>query len=132
MWVYKGKEIHSHEDLLPECTDFVYEITYTDGRKYIGKKAVRSIRKKPPLKGKKRARRVLTNLPFVNYEGSHEVEGLVIKEKEIIYQCSTRKATAYLETALLFHYDAIFDPAYINSNIGGKFFSNDLNGLIEY
>jgi hypothetical protein len=131
MWLYRENEIHSHDDLLPECTDIVYWITYTNGQNYLGKKAVRSIHTKPPLKGKKRKRRVAVTLPFVNYEGSHDKVGLEIESKEILYQCSTRKASTYLETALLFHYDAIFDPAFLNENIGGKFFNNDLNGLLE-
>jgi hypothetical protein len=130
-WTYKGQEINGHDDLHPDCTDIVYQIEYEDGRCYIGKKAVRSLRKKPPLKGKKRSRRVMTNHPFMKYEGSHNKIGLVVKTKEILYQCSTRKASTYLETALLFHHDAIFDPAFVNENIGGKFFDNDLNGLIK-
>ena len=47
MWIYKNKEVHGHDDLLPECTDFVYMIEYTNGQRYIGKKTVRSKRKKP-------------------------------------------------------------------------------------
>lgn len=131
MWLYKNKEIKSHDDLLPECTDIVYEITYACGYKYIGKKAVRSMRLKPPLKGKKRKRRVMTNLPFLKYEGSHDSEGLEVSCKEILYQCSTRKASTYLECALLFHHNAIFDDGYINKNINGKFFDNDLDGLLD-
>ena len=130
MWEYKGKPVTSHDDLLADCTDIVYEITYTDGRKYIGKKAIRGWRTLPPLKGKKRKRKVLKALPFVNYEGSHE-EKLEIEKKEILYQCSTRKASTYLECALLFYYNAIFDENYLNQNISGKFFDNDLNGLLD-
>ena len=132
MWLFQGKKICCHEDLMRECTDFVYMIHYTNGQKYIGKKCIRSIRKKPPLKGKKRNRRIMTNLPFVNYEGSHETDGdLDIEEKEILYQCSSKKAATYLESGLLFHYDAIFDPDYLNKNIGGTLFENSLDGLLE-
>lgn len=132
MWIYKGKEVHCHDDLEEGCTDFVYWIEYTNGQNYIGKKTVRSIRKKPPLKGKKRNRRILTNLPFVDYKGSHEgSKDLEIKSKEILYQCTTKKAATYLEAALMFHHDAIFDPNFLNVNIIGKFFDNDLKGLIE-
>jgi hypothetical protein len=132
MWTYKGKEVRCHADLLEGCTDFVYMIHYTNGQRYIGKKCVRSVRKKPPLKGKKRNRRVMVNLPFLDYEGSHDSDAkLKIKEKEILYQCSTKKSSTYLESALLFHYDAIFDPAYLNKNIGGTLFDNSLDGLLE-
>ena len=133
MWTFNGEEVNSHEDLEPGCTDIVYIIRYTNGQEYIGKKAVRAIRKKPPLKGKKRCRRIMTNLPFINYEGSHEFKdlNLQVESKKILYQCSTRKATTYLEAALLFHYDAIFNDEYLNKNISGKFFDNDLDGVIS-
>ena len=131
MWIYKEKEINGHVDLHPRCTDFVYLVTDQDGRQYIGKKTIRSIRKKPPLKGKKRARRVMTDLPFMDYAGSHTKECGEIVEKEILYQCSTKKAATYLETALLFHHDAIFDPHFLNTNISGRFFPNDLSGNLE-
>jgi len=132
MWVFNGKDIRDHDDLKTGCTDFVYIIHYTNGQKYIGKKCIASMRKKPPLKGKKRCRRIMTLLPFADYEGSHEsAEGLEIKCKEILYQCSTKKAATYLESGLLFHYDAIFDPEYLNENISGVHYDNSLDGLLE-
>lgn len=135
-WIYEDKEVKSHEDLHPDCTDFVYQITYEDGRKYIGKKRVRSIRRKKPTKAqlairKNYARKEMTNLPFLKYEGSHDIEGLVITKKEILYQCSTAKAATYIESALLFELDAIFTDEYLNKNIAGVHFDNDLNGLIK-
>ena len=54
-----------------------------------------------------------------------------IEEKEILYQCSSKKAATYLESGLLFHYDAIFDPDYLNKNIGGTLFENSLDGLLD-
>ena len=132
MWLFQGEEIRCHADLMPGCTDFVYMIHYTNGQRYVGKKCIRSIRKKPPLKDKKRNRRVLTNLPFLNYEGSHNsAADLTIQSKEILYQCSTKKASTYLESALLFHHDAVFDPAYLNKNISGVHFDSSLDGLLE-
>lgn len=135
-WVYKERKIESHDDLLPECTDIVYLITYTDGRKYLGKRAVRSVRRLKPTKAqlkvrKNYARKELVNIPFTKYEGSHGIEGLEIAEKEILYQCSTRKSSTYIESALLFEYDAIFDPTFLNKNIGGTFFDSDLKGLLD-
>ena len=171
MWVYRGKEIHSHEDLNSECTDIVYEITYRDGRKYLGKKGVRSVSTVPALKTKSRdganlitrhilrdeegkiitskaARKaarsrglkakaeyyeqLVTNKPFIKYEGSHsKEEGLEIVTKEILYQCKGKTAATYIETGLLFMHDAVITDNYLNKNIGGKFFDNALEGLIE-
>jgi len=132
MWVYNGKVIKSHDDLLENCSSFVYIITYTNGQQYIGKKQTKSVRKRPPLKGKKRCRRKLVNLPFINYEGSSEhTEGLTVDKKEILYQCSSKNAASYLETALLFHYDALFDDKYLNRNINGTYFDSCLDGLLK-
>jgi hypothetical protein len=137
MWLFQGKEIKSHEDLHPDCTDFVYIITYTTGQKYLGKKTVRSIRRKKPTKTqlakrKNYVRKEITNLPFLDYEGSSNLtKELEVEGKEILYQCSTKKAATYLETALLFYYNAIFDNEYLNENINGRYFNNDLDGLLE-
>lgn len=132
MWLYKDRIINSHEDLFPECTDFVYIITYVNGQKYIGKKAIRAIRRKPPLKGKKRNRRIMTDLPFQNYKGSFEgAKYLDPIKKEIMFQCSTRKTSTYLEMTLLVHFNAIFEKQFLNENIGGTFFSNSMDGLLD-
>ena len=132
MWTFYGEPIESHDDLHPDCTDFVYRITFSDGRMYIGKKAIRAIRKYPPLKGKVRCRRKLKNLPFLNYQGSaDEVKNLTPVKKEIIYQCSSRKSSTYLETWMLFKERAVLRDIYINANIGGSYFSNSLDGLLD-
>ena len=131
-WMYCGKPIRSHDDLHPDCTDIVYLIIFKNGQQYIGKKAVRAIRKKPPLKGKKRPRRIMTNLPFVKYQGSNE-EGKKLKPavKTIMHQCRSRKTATYLEMALIVTRQALFDTRYLNDNIGGKYFKDSLEGLIE-
>ena len=137
MWIYKQKEITSHNDLLPDCTDIVYCIYYKSGKRYIGKKTVRSMRRLKPtkaqLKIRKNYKRVeLKNSPFINYTGSSkETEGHEIDYKEILYQCSTKKAATYIETAILFNENAIFDDDYLNLNISGRFFDSDLDGLLD-
>lgn len=136
--MYKRKIISSHDDLLPDCTDIVYQLLYESGKKYIGKKAVRSMRRLKPtkaqLKIRKNYKRIeLKNLHFVNYEGSSiETEGQIVKHKEILYQCSARKAATYVECAMLFSENAIFEDEYLNKNISGKFFDSDLNGLLDH
>ena len=171
MWLYNGKEIKSHDDLHPECTDIVYCIIYDDNTMYVGKKVIRSKSILPVLKTKKRRgsevvkrhilrdesdkivvgklakkqarnrgltakveeyEEVLTDKPFLAYTGSSkETEGLVIKEKHIIYQCTTKKAATYLEAMTLFDTHAIFSPEYRNLNVLGSFYDSDLDGLIE-
>ena len=136
-WTYEGKEIKSHEDLDPLCTDIVYCIYYTNGQMYFGKKRVRAMRRLKPTKAqlairKNYVRKEIKDLPFLDYVGSSkETEGLEIAAKEIIYQCSTKQTATYLEAMLLFDVNALVDPLYVNSNILGSFFDNALEGLIE-
>jgi len=136
-WTYKGKEILSHEDLPEECTDFVYELTFTDNTKYIGKKTIRSMRRLKPTQAQLRVRKnykriELKNLPFVNYVGSSsENEGKTVQSKEILYLSSNKKTASYIEAATLFGNNAIFTDEYNNKNISGVWFDNSLDGLIE-
>jgi hypothetical protein len=138
VWIYKRKIIKSHDDLLPDCTDIVYRLLYESGKKYIGKKAVRSMRRLKPtkaqLKIRKNYKRVeLKNLPFADYEGSSlETLGEIVVNKEILYQCSARKAATYIECAMLFGENAIFEDEYLNKNISGTFYDSDLNGLLDH
>lgn len=46
-WTYEGQPI---TELPPEVVGFIYEITYTDGRKYIGKKTMTSRKTIPARK----------------------------------------------------------------------------------
>ena len=135
-WTYQGKEIKSHDDLFPETTDFVYELEFTDGTKYIGKKTVRSIRRLKPTKEqlairKNYVRKELKNSPFINYEGSSEEnKGKVIKSKTILYQSSNKKTASYIEVALLFMNEVLFTDKYTNKNISGVWYDNSLDGLL--
>jgi hypothetical protein len=136
-WTYKGEEIKSHLDLHPDCTDFVYELTFTDGTKYIGKKTVRSVRRLKPTKEqlakrKNAVRKELKNLPFVKYVGSSsENTDKVLSKKEILYQSSNKKTASYLEVVLLILNDAIFNDKFTNKNISGTYFDNSLDGLLD-
>jgi len=136
-WKYNGKEIKSHNDLLPECTNFVYELTFSDNTKYIGKKTVRSIRRLKPTKAqlairKNYVRKELKNSPFLDYEGSSEEnKDKILVSKEILYQCSNKKTATYIETALLFENNVLFSKTYNNKNILGTFYDNSLEGLLD-
>ena len=136
VWLYKEEQVASHSDLLPGCTDIVYCIYYTSGKRYVGKKTVRSMRRLKPTKAqlaiRKNYKRVeLKDLPFVDYVGSSkETEGHIVDYKEILYQTSTKKAATYIEAGILFNEHAIFSDEYLNLNISGTFFDNDLKGLL--
>jgi len=145
--MYKGKSI---TELPDNISDFVYEITYISGKKYIGKKRARTIATKPPLKNGKarpthtgyinkniRGKRVkleqyVKELPWRAYTGSSTLtKDEVIEYKEILYLCTTGRTATYLENKLLYSVDAPINNKYINENIGGKIYSNCMDGLHE-
>jgi len=137
MWIYGNSEVYSHEDLHPDCTDIVYILYFESGKRYIGKKTVRSLRRLKPTKKqlairKNYVRREIKNLPFIDYEGSSaETVGEVLKSKIIMHQCSSKRTATYMESGWLFEVDAIFNENFLNQNIQGCFFDNALDGLIE-
>jgi len=125
-WKLNGKPC---DDIPLGCIGFVYIIYYTDGTYYVGKKLAKSLRKKKPLVGmRKNARRmVMTEHKWREYEGSTEFsKGRVIKEKEILAWCATKQGMTYIETALQFNMNVLFDKMALNKNILGKFFPNVL------
>ncbi len=136
VWLYKGGEIWSHNDLHPKCTDFVYLLHFDDNTFYVGKKTVRSIRRLKPTKEqlairKNYVRKEMKDLPFINYVGSSsENEGKVVIKKEILYMSSNKKTASYIEVSELFLRDAIFSEKYTNKNISGVWFDNSLDGLL--
>ncbi len=74
----------------------------------------------------------LKNLPFVNYEGSSEEnKGKTLISKEILYLSSNKKSASYIETALLFENNVLFNDTYNNKNISGTYYDNSLEGLID-
>ena len=128
-WNYKGYDVN---DLPEEVVGFVYCIYYTDGTMYVGKKLVRSERKKKPLKGMRSnaKRMVMTEHDWRSYEGSSKlVEGKTILTKVILHLCTNQRSMTYLETKELFVREAIESKVYLNENISGKWFDNCLDGV---
>ena len=130
-WIYKGNVITKLEKPI---IGFIYCIHYTNGKKYIGKKLVRSERKVKPLKGmRKNARRVVEKvLPWREYEGSSEnTKGLEIHSKVITHLCTSKRTLTYLEERELFKVDAPANKDYINETIGRRYYDNCLDGVYE-
>lgn len=123
-WTHAGKEVTE----LPEGTvGFVYMIVYEGGKRYIGKKLARSLRKKPPLKGmRKNARRmVMTEHNWKDYLGSSkDTEGYVPVAKYIITFCTTKRLLTYYEAKYQFQFDVLQDERYLNRNILGTMYRN--------
>jgi hypothetical protein len=129
-WVYKGKEVLSTDSMPDGAVGFVYEVTYLkEGKKYIGKKILEVKRKLPPLKGKKRVRRIVKESDWKKYYGSNEEIKKLISEggegqfkREILEFAFSKVQLTYLETRYQFDRRVLERDDYFNSNILGKFY----------
>lgn len=138
MWTYEEKP-YTSEDLDDSYVGFVYEITDTvNGKKYIGKKKFISKRKKPPLKGMKRKRTVISESDWNDYYGSSEEVKALIEEhgtdrfnRVILRLCKNTGEMSYYEAKFQFERDVLLNPdEYYNAFIGLKVHRNHVKHLI--
>ena len=117
------------EGILEENTDlpygFIYRITnLTNDKKYIGKKQCQSIRKRPPLKGKKNKRREVVETDWKSYTSSSnqlnkdlESLGKDSFKFEIIRWCDSKWELSYYEGKLQFEEEVLLKDDYYNGII---------------
>jgi hypothetical protein len=113
---------------------FVYLITnLTNDRKYVGKKSFWTRRK-----DKKTGRRKTKESDWKTYFGScdelNEDVKLLGEDKfirEILYLCPHKKSMSYYETMEQFKRDVLMTDEYYNTNIEGRFFVSERNGIYE-
>ena len=123
-WTYLGKTFESED--IGDNYGFIYRITNTtNGHDYIGRKYFTTIKKRPPLKGKKNKRRETVETDWKDYWGSSArlVEDMIRlgKDKftrEIIHLCKSRGETNYME-------------AYYQFKEGVLLKENNYNGIIQ-
>ena len=123
-WIYRGKTFESED--IQDNYGFIYRITNTqNGYDYIGRKYFTTIKKRPPLKGKKNKRRETVETDWKDYWGSSArlVEDMARlgKDKftrEIIHLCKSRGETNYME-------------AYYQFKEGVLLKENNYNGIIQ-
>jgi hypothetical protein len=123
-WTYLGKTFESED--INEYYGFIYRITNTvNGFDYVGRKYFKTIKKRPPLKGKKNKRRETVETDWKDYWGSSArlVEDMARlgKDKftrEIIHLCKSRGETNYME-------------AYYQFKEGVLLKENNYNGIIQ-
>jgi len=123
-WTYDGKIFESED--INEYYGFIYRITNTvNGHDYVGRKYFKTIKKRPPLKGKKNKRRETVETDWKEYWGSSprlqaDIDRLG-KDKftrEIIHLCESRGETNYLEAYYQFKEDVLLRE-------------NNYNGIIQ-
>ena len=123
-WTYNGVPFESED--INEYYGFIYRITNTvNGYDYVGRKYFKTIKKRPPLKGKKNKRRETVETDWKEYWGSSprlqaDID-LLGKDKftrEIIHLCESRGETNYLEAYYQFKEDVLLRE-------------NNYNGIIQ-
>lgn len=122
--MYEGSELT--DDLASSYVGIVYEITCVPtGKKYIGKKLLRSTRRQRPKKGYVRGKRVLKEHDWRNYWGSSKALiadvdkfGIQSFSREVLVLCRTRGEATYYEASLQFKHDVLHRPhEYYNEQI---------------
>lgn len=143
MWKYKGKEISSAKQFPEGAVGFIYIMTLSDGKQYIGRKSLYSKRKKAlgkkalaeiTDKRLKKYEVIVKESDWNKYNSSNKsiTEGLKtgalhVTSKEVVKICFSEKQMTYYETQALFCYGVLEHPEeYYNDNILGKFYKRDL------
>ena len=115
-----------------DCFGFIYEITNNiTQKKYIGKKQCQSIRKRPPLKGKKNKRHEKIETDWKTYTSSSNELNKDLEELgkdkfkfEILRWCDSKWELSYYEARLQFNEEVLLRDDYyngiINVRIGGR------------
>lgn len=113
------------EDLTNLPYGFIYVITNTiNGKKYFGKKQMRSVKKLKPLKGRKNKRHFDIETDWKTYtSSSNELNADLLKygiEKfsfEILRFCESKFELAYYEAKIQFENDVLLKDGFYNGII---------------
>ena len=124
------------EGVLEENIDlpygFIYKITnLTNDKKYIGKKQCQSIRKRPPLKGKKNKRHEKIETDWKTYTSSSNELNKDLEELgkdkfkfEILRWCDSKWELSYYEARLQFNEEVLLRDDYYNGIINVRIFGS--------
>lgn len=140
-WIFGTQDIADISQVPKSAIGFIYIITDSDGKVYIGQKSLFSKRKKHfgkkqiaeiTDKRKKTYEYVVKESDWLTYTGSNKELNEEIKKgkryrKEILRYCFNKKQLSYYETKYLMMYGVI-EPGNnsYNGNILGKFYPKDL------
>lgn len=133
-WIYNGEPFTS--DDIEENVGFVYLITDTSGKKYVGKKLFKSKRKAPPLKGKTRRRTIIKESDWKTYYGSSDevrelVESGTMFTREILHLCKTKGELSYMELKEQIERKVLLRSDYYNGIIQVKIHASHVRNLKE-
>lgn len=137
MWYYNNEVFTS--DMIADHVGFVYLVTdKANGKKYVGKKTLKSTKTLPPLKGQKKKRKVVSESDWQDYYGSNdEIKAIVASEggerfhRQILRLCKSKGEMSYFEMKEQIVNDVLLKPdEWYNAFVGGKIHRNHLNNLL--
>lgn len=111
---------------IPESAyGFIYKITnLANNKSYIGKKQMKSVKKMPPLKGRKNKRHKEVETDWRTYTGSsNELNADIEKygkenfKFDILLFCNSKWELAYYESKIQFQLDVLVSENYYNGII---------------
>ena len=134
-WVYNGKPFDSED--IQDNYGFIYRITNTtNGYDYVGRKYFTTVKKRPPLKGKKNKRRETVETDWKEYWGSSprlqaDIDALGRDKftREIIHLCKSRGETNYMEAYYQFTEGVLLREDNYNGIIQIKLGKNSVKDL---
>jgi len=134
-WIYNGKAFESED--IQDYYGFIYRITNTvNGFDYVGRKYFKTIKKRPPLKGKKNKRRETVETDWKEYWGSSprlqadiDTLGKDKFTREIIHLCKSRGETNYMEAYYQFTEGVLLREDNYNGIIQIKLGKNSVKDL---
>lgn len=126
-WTYNGKEIDNISKTPEGSISFIYKITLSDGRYYIGRKTM----KKPNYTSGKLKGQSKGEYSWKTYTGSSKELTALIKsgatyKKEILKFCFSKAETTYEETRTILCQSALTDPNCFNFWVKATIYSKYL------
>ena len=133
-WYYNNEPFTSGN--IGEYIGFVYLITDTNGKKYVGKKLFISKRRAPPLKGKTRKRTIIKESDWKTYYGSSDEVKTLIESgetfsREILHLCKSKGELSYMELKEQVERKVLLRKDYYNGIIQVKIHSSHVKGLVD-
>lgn len=123
MWFYQGKQLNE-ADIPAKAVGFIYIITAPDGRRYLGRKMLKSTKTKV-TKGKKT--KIKVDSDWRDYWSSSPDLLAMVAEKgtdgfkrEIIFFAFSKGMMTYAEEKALYAVGALESDKWINGNIRAK------------
>lgn len=140
-WKYKNFDLDDYKQLSDEPFGFIYKITLSNGKSYLGKKnffterKVKLGKKELALITDKRLKKykiVKKESDWQTYIGSNKelkedvAKGVSVVSRDILFIARDTKQLTYLETRELFKEGVLEREGFYNDNILGKFFRKDV------